>query len=942
MYIRRSIVFLIALLLMSVTIVEAQKGDKLPKLAYKEFKLKNGLRVILHPDRSTPIVAVNVWYHVGSKNEEPGRTGFAHLFEHMMFQGSKNYNDDYFKPLQEAGANINGSTNPDRTNYYEVVPSNFLELALFMEADRMGGLLDAMTMDKLNNQRDVVKNERRQRYDNQPYGTAFEKIASLIYPKDHPYHWTTIGSLDDLTAASMADVQAFFRKYYAPNNASLVIAGDYDEKQAMQWVEKYFGPIKSSGDIDRPDPAKPKIDGEIRKEYEDAVRLPRRYFIWHSVPTGDKDEAALDILASILSSGRGSRLQSSLVFDKKLVQSIFANNGTREIAGTFNITATARPNASLDDAEKEIDSIIADIKKNPPTAEEVARAKNAYESRFIFGLQTILGKADRMNSNATFFGKPDYFQEQLDEYTKVTPADVSRVANEYLTGDRLVMSFVPGKSAGAPQRGAAANRPTSDSGDEEEAREETGKKQTDYSKNLPKSGPDPKFTLPKVEKKKLSNGLEVWMVPQKELPIVSMNLIIRTGGTANPKGKEGLASMTAGLLNEGTRNRSAVEISNGLQALGASINSGSDWDSTDASLLTTKKNLDPALEIYADVITNASFPADEFETAKRRALVGLLQRKDNPNAIAGIAYSRLLYGGDHPYGRPLSGNEDSIRSMTRDDLAKFYGEYYLPNNAVLIVAGDIDGKSIVPKLEKAFANWKPGKVEAAKVPGTADFEKPGIYIVDKPGAAQSVINIGQPGVSRDNPDYIPIQVMNFILGGQFSSRVNMNLREDKGYTYGARTGFSFRRGAGPFTASAGVQTAVTKESVIEFLKELNGIRGTIPVTQEELDYSKQGLIRRFPSTVETIGQISNQLSNLIVYNLPDDTINQYLKQISKVTLADIDRVAKKYLDPSKMAIVIVGDRGVIEPRLKQIDGLGDSIHYLDTDGNPATVASKDK
>jgi len=942
MIFKRTIVFLSIAMLALASVTFAQKSDKLPKLNYKEHKLKNGLRVILHPDKSTPIVAVNVWYHVGSKNEVPGRTGFAHLFEHMMFQGSKNYNDDYFMPLQEAGANINGSTNPDRTNYYEVVPSNFLELALFMEADRMGGLLEAMTMDKLNNQRDVVKNERRQRYDNQPYGTAFEKISSLIYPPDHPYHWTTIGSLEDLSAASMEDVQSFFRKYYVPNNASLVIAGDFDEKQAMQWVEKYFGPIKAGGEIDRPDPERPKINGEVRKEYEDAVRLPRRYFVWHTVPRMDKDEAALDILASILSSGRGSRLQSTLVYDKKLVQAVFASHPTREIGGNFQIIATARPNGSLDDVEKEINAIIEDVKKNTPSAEEVDRAKNAFESRFIFGLQTVLGKADQMNGNNVFFDTPDNFQEQLDEYMKVTPEDVQRVAKEYLTGNRLVMSFVPGKAQGAPERGAAENRPTSTSeGEGEENEEDVKKAKTDYSKNLPKPGPDPKVTLPKIEKKSLSNGLEVWMVRQAELPMVAMNLVIKTGGTSNPAGKDGLASFTANMLNEGTKNRSAVEISNELQAIGANVSAGADWDSTDASMVTITKHLDKALDIYADIVINPSFPAEEFDIAKRRALVGLLQRKDNPGAIASVAYGKLLYGESHPYGRSLSGTEESIRAMKRDDLVGFYDSYYSPKNAVLIAVCDIYVKSLIPKLEKAFANWKGGDVAAAKAPTAVSFKKPGIYIIDKPGAAQSELRIGHPGVSRDNPDFIPILVMNSILGGQFSARVNMNLREDKGYTYGARTGFSFRRGPGPFTASAGVQTAVTKESVVEFMKELNGIRGSIPVTQEELDYSKQSLIRRFPRTIETAGQVSGQLADLVVYDLPDNYVNDYLAKISKVSLADVKRVANKYLTPDQMAILIVGDRSVIEPRLKQIEGWGTSISYLDTEGNPMNVAVKD-
>ncbi len=932
MNLKSTFVFLISSIMFMSIMVSGQSDDKLPKLNYTEFKLKNGLRVVMHQDKSTPIVAVNVWYHVGSKNEVRGRTGFAHLFEHMMFQGSENYNDDYFKPLQEAGANINGSTNGDRTNYYEVVPSNFLELALFMEADRMGGLLPAMTMDKLNNQRDVVKNERRQNYDNRPYGTATEKIQSIIYPADHPYHWTTIGSLEDLSRASMEDVQSFFRKYYAPNNASLVIAGDFDEKQAKKWVEKYFGGIEKGENIERPNPSEPKINGEIRKIYEDAVQLPRRYMVWLSAPRLDEDEAALDILSSILSSGRGSRLQSKLVYEKQLVQSIFASNSTREISGNFSIVATARPKQSLDDIEKDINTEIERIKNEMPSDEELARAKNGYESSFVFGLQTVLGKANEMNSNNTFEGKPDTFQAQLDKYRAVTAGDVQRVAKKYLGSDRLVMSFVPGKNQGAP-KSDGANRPTS-AGESEEDAEMTKPAKTNFAANLPKAGPDPMFTLPKIQKSKLSNGMNVWIVPQPELPIVSMNLVIGTGGAANPDGKEGLAQLTATLIDDGTKSRSALDISNEEQDLGISMGVFSGWDSTNATLQTLTKHLDKALDLYADVVVNPVFPDKELETVKRRVLVGFLQRKDSAPAIAEIAYSKLLYGKGHPYGRSLDGNETSIGAIKREDLVEFYNAYYRPNNSTIIVVGDVKSDTLVPKLEKAFAGWKAADVPSSNVPAPKNFDKPGIYIVDKPGAAQSELRIGQIGVARDDPDYVPILVMNQILGGQFSARVNMNLREDKGYTYGARSGFSFRRGAGPFTASAGVQTAVTKESVVEFIKELNGIRGAIPVTQAELDYSKQSIIRGFPRTVETVGQIAGQLSNLVVYDLSDDYINDFLAKIAKVTIADVNRVANKYLTPDQMAIVIVGDRKVIEPGLLQIADWGDSIIFLDTEGNP--------
>lgn len=927
MQIKKIFIGLLVLVFTMSTSISAQRGDKLPTLKVKEYTLKNGLRVILHEDKSTPIVAVNLWYHVGSKNEVIGRTGFAHLFEHMMFQGSKNYNDDYFKPLQEAGANINGSTNPDRTNYFEVVPSNFLELALFMEADRLGGLLDAMTQEKLDNQRDVVKNERRQRYDNQPYGTAFEKIFANIYPASHPYNWTTIGSLEDLSAASMEDVKSFFRQYYVPNNASLVIAGDFDEKLARTWVEKYFGPIARGGDITRPKPEMPKISGEVRKIYEDSVQLPRLYSVWTSSPANSADEAALDIMTNILSSGRGSRLQSNLVYGKQLSQDVGAFNFAQEVSGLLIVQSTARPGKTLDEIEKEIGAELERIKNEPPTAEEMARALNTIEAQTVFGMQNVLGKADQMNNYATYVGKPDYFQADLDRYRKVTAADVQRVAKTYITGDRFVMQFVPRKDRAASQRGGAANQPTSTASKKSEDKK-------DYSAILPKPQADPKLVLPSIDKQKLSNGLNVWIVNNSELPIISMNMVFGTGATADPMDRAGLANITAALLDDGTKTRSAVDIANQMQSLGASLNTGSGWDASSASVTTLTRNLDPTLDVYADVILNPSFPDAELETVRRRNLVGLIQRKDNPNAIANVAYSKLLYGNGHPYAKSLGGDEASLKAFTRSEIENFYSTYYRPNNAALIVVGDTNAKTLIPKLEKAFGSWKPADSAKVAVPTAVTFDKPGIYLIDKPGAAQSVVTIGHVGVARDNPDFFALSVMNSILGGQFSARVNMNLREDKGYTYGARTNWNFRRGSGPFEASADVQTAVTKESVMEFMKELNGIRGAIPVTQQELEYNKQSLIRRYPGGFETNGQIAGQLSNLVTYGLPDSYFNDYIRNIQAVTVADVNRVANKYLTPDKMAILIVGDKNVIEPKLKEIDGWGNSIMYLDSDGNP--------
>ncbi len=904
----------------------AQSGDKLPPINVKEYKLKNGLTVVMHPDNSTPVVAVNLWYHVGSKNETPGRTGFAHLFEHMMFQGSKNYGDGYLGAMEDAGANVNGTTNEDRTYYYEVVPSNFLERALYLEADRMGGLLDAMSQEKLDNQRDVVKNERRQRVDNQPYGTAGERIGEIMYPKGHPYNWSVIGSMEDLSAASLDDVKGFFRTYYVPNNAVLVIAGQYDEKQARQWVEKYFGSVAKGADITRPNPLQPKLDHEIRTTVEDAVPLPRLMLVWHGVPQGATDDAALDMLSSILSSGRGSRLQSNLIYGKEIAQAVFANNGTSEIAGLFQITALAKPGKTLDENEKEINTEIERIKKDPPTADEMTRALNGIQAQTIYGLQTVLGKGAQLSNYTGYRGKPDFFQADLDRYSKVTPADVQRVANTYLTANRLVISYVPRKGA-APMMNAAANKPTS-----------TATKKKDdallakQKANLPKPGPNPVFAIPAIEKTKLSNGLNVWIVRQTELPIVSMNLVLNSNGTLDPADKSGVSSFTASMLNQGTKTRSANEIANQLQSIGASVNANAGWDSTNVSMQTLTKNLDRALDIYSDVVVNPAFPSTEFEISRRRLLGQLVQRKSNPTAVSDVVYNKVLYG-NQPYGRQLSGDEKSLKALSRDDLAAFYNANYHPNGSTLIVVGDVDHKTLMPKLEKAFASWKTGDVKAMNTPESMMKGTSGIYLVDKPNAAQSSVSIGQVGVDRSNPDFYALQVMNSILGGGGAARLFMNLREDKGYTYGAYSRFTFRRGAGPFAASGEIQTGSTKESIVEFMKELNGIRGAIPVTQDELETNKQSLIRRFPSGFETDGQISGQLSNLVVYGLPDTYFNEYIAKVNAVTIADVNRVANKYLEPSKMAIVIVGDRKTVEPGLKE---LGWPLTILDTDGNPIT------
>jgi predicted Zn-dependent peptidase len=607
------------------------------------------------------------------------------------------------------------------------------------------------------------------------------------------------------------------------------------------------------------------------------------------------------------------------------------------------------------------------------------------------------GKSDQLNQYAVYTGKPNNFQQDLARYQRVTAADVNAMANKYLTDKRLIMAVtprargnqkmgeaVPGSPAGAiatpSQQTAGATAPGSSNAASQTTRPVVGAttpatqpagaqpqskteaaatapagatppattaqrkgepEQADKSKlgglyAAPAPKPDPTFTLPQLERRKLSNGLEVLIVQHHELPVINMSLVLKTGGAADPQGSAGLASMTSALIDEGTKTRSALDISNQLSAIGASLSAGTDWDYSSFSLLTLTKHLDRALDIYADVLLNPTFPENELKLQRNSRLASLLQRRDNADAIATLAYASLLYGRNHPYGRSIIGDEISGAAIKGEDIRRFYDTYYHPNNAALIVVGDVKPDTLMPQLERAFGSWKSADVPAVNISEPPARSSAAIYLVDKPGAAQSVINIGQIGPSRSTPDYFPLIVMNTLLGGQFTSRVNMNLREDKGYTYGARTSFDFRRGGGPFAANAGVQTAVTKESVAEFMKELRGVRGERPVTPAELEFSKQAIIRGYPRSFETPDQIASRLAAVVIYNLPDSYFNSYIANVRAVTLDDVTRVANKYLDPSKMAILVVGDRKVIEPTLRSLPDIGSSLVLVDAEGRAVT------
>jgi zinc protease len=910
-------------------------------LHVEQFSLANGLKVVLHEDHKTPVVGVNLWYRVGSKDEKPGRTGFAHLFEHMMFQGSKHHDSDYFIPLEKLGADLNGTTGEDDTIYYETVPSNALELALWLEADRMGFLLPSMTPQRLNNQREVVKNERRETVDNAPYGQAEEALLLALYPADHPYHHSVIGSMADLSAARLADVSAFFRTYYVPNNAILSVAGDFQAEQAKAWIKRYFGPLPRGPEVIRPKVSIPKLTESKHISMTDSVSLLRAELIWPTVPSTHPDEPALDVLAAVLGGlPKENRLFRTLIYDRQLAAQVSASHPTHLLSGKFEVELYAQPGQTLDELVRIAHEQIDRLKKDGPTLAEVRKAQNERESELVMGMQSVTRKAALLNEYLDRYGDPLGYQVELERIFAVTPEDVRRVARDYLGPHLIRLDVVPGdRAARAPETAveAAAQAPLA-SPPIVEIRDDFDRAQ------MPILGATPRYTPPSFERRRLSNGLELRIVERHDLPIVTLDLVFRSGETLTPKGKEGLASIAVGLLDEGTSTRDALQIAGELAEIGASLGASGELESSAVSLTTLTRHLNQALDLYADVILNASYPEKQLERLKIQRLAQLKARADDAENTAEAIFPRLIYGPDHPYGRADVGTAASVRSITRDDAVAFCKKIMVPANAAIVVVGDVQPNSITAALESRLGMWPAGPTPPQPDTAIARVPPAGrstIYLVDRPAAAQTVLTVGRIGAARKSPDVFALSLLNAVLGGQFISRLNMNLREDKGYSYGAESSFSFLRGPGPFEAVATVQTAVTKESLVEVFRELADVTGKRPVTDSELAFAKQRMIQGFPHRFETTFGVAGQLAILIAEDLPDEEFTRYQSRVEAVTKADIDRVAREYITPEKMALLVVGDRSQVEGPLKSLPFFG-KIEQLDVEGNPVGAKPKAK
>jgi zinc protease len=892
--------------------------------------LANGLVVILSEDHRLPLVSTNIWYHVGPANELPGRTGFAHLFEHMMFEGSKHVpGNSHIRYLEAAGSSdLNGTTDFDRTNYFETLPSNQLELALWLESDRMGYLPDKLDQASLTNQQDVVRNERRQSIENSPYGIVEEGVFHMLFPRSHPYHADVMGSHADIQAAKLEDVRNFFKLYYAPNNASLAIVGDFDPAQAKQFVEKYFGPLKRGAPVPKIAAVTPPITAERRAVIHDQVELPRVYMAWLTSSIFKPGDADADLAAEILGGGKSSRLYKKLVYEKQIALDVSASQQSLILGSVFEIVVTARPGHTADEMEKAVDAELAAFRKDGPTAVELERARNGTETGMIQGLERLGGfggVADRLNEYNHYLGNPGYFPQDVHRYQAATTDSIRAFAEVQLKPTaRVVVYGIPGKPDLGPDVPTPQNLKKGES-----TRGESVNADAAWRDTPPKPGPAHALNLPVPDIFKLSDGLTVYYHYRPGLPVVAANLVFNTGSEANPVDRPGLASFTANMLQQGTEARNALQIADEAALLGTEVSSGASMDSSSVGASSLTKNFAGVLDLISDIILHPTFPPDEVERRRASRLAAFTDERSDPDTILARTGVSALYGTRNPFGYDGSGTEASIKTMTREDMMNFWKAHYVPNNAALVVSGSIPVDDLKTLAESKFSTWKNGESSMPQL-AVPETTKAKIIIVDRPGAQQTMVRLLQLGVDRATPDYPALEVMNSELGGLFSSRINLNLREEHGYTYGAASFFVYRRSTGYFGAGGGIRTDATAPAVIEILKEIHRMIDT-SMKPDELSLAKDSQSRSLPGIFETNGGEAGALSELFAYNLARDYFSTLPERLNSVSAEDAEAVAKKYLHPEQLILVCVGDRAKIEPELLKLD-LG-AVEIRDADGN---------
>jgi zinc protease len=879
-------------------------------VAHKKFVLSNGLTLIVHEDHSVPVVGVNIWYHVGSRNEKRGKTGFAHLFEHFFFNGSENYPKGFREAMDDLGANNrNGTTNTDRTNFFEDVPVSALERTLFLESDRMGYLANYISKEMLERERGVVQNEKRQG-ENQPYGRVFNEISAKMYPYSHPYSWSPIGSMDDLNAATLDDIKEWYRTYYGPNNAVISLAGDVTPERALELVTKYFGGIAPGPALPRLETWIPKLDSNIRDEMEEAVPQARIYRVYHGPAWKDNDAQYLGLLASVIAGSRSSRLDRRLVYDNALATNVSASTNDGELGGMFFVVATVKEGVDPARVEREIDAVMKEVLEKGPTAEELKRVKTSVLARYARNLERLGGfggRADILAENMTYGGKPDAYLDQLEVMASATPAQVKAASNTWLRAHHYTMTVKPFAKLAAARTGVDR-------------------------KILPALGAAPDVAFPAMQRATLKNGLQVVLLERHSAPIVNVSLALKAGATNDVPEKAGVASLAMQMLDKGTRTRNVFQMSDALESLGASLGTGGGAELSTMQLQSTAANLAPSIALLADAALNPAFPADQFMIEKQRRVAQLGQERANPTGLAMRIMPTILYGANHPYGKSALGTDASVAGITREDLVQWHANWFKPGNATIIVSGDTTLAKLVPALEASFGSWKGGAAPAVTIPAVAPTQGKRVFLIDRPGAPQSIIVAGHVTEANGQPEELAIQTVMTNFGGMATSRMNRNLRLDKHWSYGTSSTINGQRGQRSFYVVAPVQTDKTGESMVEVAKEIRGLAGERPLTGEEYNSAMRYATARLPGRFSTISALDGAAISSFNLNLPDDYWAKYANGLRGLSEQQLNAAAKKFVRPDEVVWLVVGDLSKIEQKVRALNW--GEVVVLSADGKP--------
>ncbi|WP_137167662.1 M16 family metallopeptidase [Salinimonas lutimaris] len=902
---------------------QAAEQTEQVSIPYEKYTLDNGLTVILHEDHSDPLVHVDVTYHVGSAREEIGKSGFAHFFEHMMFQGSEHVADEqHFKIITEAGGDLNGSTNTDRTNYYETVPANQLEKVLWLEADRMGFLLPAVDQKKFENQRETVKNERAQRVDNQPYGLRAERTAEALYPVGHPYSWMPIGYVEDLDRVNVDDLKAFFKRWYGPNNATLTIGGDIDVERTKQWIEKYFAAIPRGPQVDDPEPQPVTLNEDRFITLEDNVHLPLLQITFPTIYARHEDEAPLDVLADILGGGKTSLLYKNLVKGGQAVQAS-VGHPCRELACEFQIMALSNPAIGNDlaDLNKAIRQTFDEFEQRGVTADDLARTKASIESSTVFGLQSVAGKVSTLAAGETFQHQPDLVADDIQRYNAVTAEDVMRVYRKYIkNGHGVFLSVIPKGQKQLAVKPQNFNLPARDIPPRQAPESvEQASIQDDFDRNqVPQAGPTPIVEVPEYWQADLPGDISLLGVTSAETPTVTFTLSMEGGMLLDPQGKAGTAYLTSLMMNEATKHYSNEEMANALAKLGSSVRFNSRGRYTQIYVSALTKNLTPTLALLKEKLFHPAFNPQDFERMKERVMQSMQQQLKKPSALAGRAKDAILFGLDNRVALPDEGTLDTISKVTLKDVKAFYARYYNPAQATAVVVSDLSRAQILQSFD-FLKDWTVRDYAIAPYKPFPEYDKSSVYLVDSPGAVQSAVYLVRRAKPYDaTGEYFRSRLMNFPLGGAFNSRINLNLREDKGYTYGASSAFVGGKTLGWFEANADVNAQNTGDGIKELINEITRYQQQ-GITDEELLFMRNAYTLSDALDYETPGSKARFLSQLQAYQLPDDYRAKQLDIIRHISADEINALAAKELDVKNMQIIVVGDKQKILEQLTPLN-----------------------